>query len=176
MFKILVCTAVCWFFFLPSPLSAKEARSRYITLVYATQKQLEDFNDNVDLGRKLNQLVRKKNVVTVEDEVLAKLDTILEKAETILDMFPDNLHVTVVLLDDIKEVSQVYKQKYGKDVDHIAYYSLSEDTIYFSVKDARLRVVAHEIGHAIVDHYFDVQPPYHIHELMAQFVEKHISD
>lgn len=176
MFKILVCTAVCCLLFSPLPLSAKEAKSRYITLVYSSQQQLDDFNDNVDLGRKLGQFARKKNVVTVEDEVLAKLDTIMEKAESVLDMFPNDLAIKIVLLDSIDEVAQVYKQKYGKNVDHIAYYSLSEDTIYVSVDDARLHVIAHEMGHAIVDHYFDVRPPYNIHELMAQFTEKHITD
>ncbi len=176
MFKILVCAAVCSVLFLPSPLWAKEAESRYITLVYSSQKQLEDFNDNVELGSKLGQFVRKKDVVTVEDEVLAKLDTILEKAETVLDMFPDNLRIKIVLLDDMEDVAEVYKQKYSEDVDHIAYYSLSEDTIYVSVDDARLHVMAHEMGHAIVDHYFDVRPPYTIHELLAQFTEKHITD
>ncbi len=43
---------------------------------------------------------------------------------------------------------------------------------YFS----RQNRMAHEIGHAIVDHYFKVRPPYNVHELMAQFVEKRISD
>jgi Zn-dependent membrane protease YugP len=44
------------------------------------------------------------------------------------------------------------------------------------VKDTKLRVVAHEVGHAIVDQYFMVRSPYNIHELLAQFTEKHITD
>jgi Zn-dependent peptidase ImmA (M78 family) len=120
--------------------------------------------------------VRKKNIVTVEDEVLAKLDTLIEKAEVVLDMFPNNMHIHVVLLETSKEVSDIFRRKYRKKASHIAYYSLSEDTIYISVDDARLRVLAHEIGHAVVDHYFKIRPPYNIHELMAQFTEKHITD
>jgi hypothetical protein len=176
MFKILVCTAVCCILFSPLPLCAKEVKSRYITLAYTSRQQLDNFNEQVELGRKLDQFMRKKNILTVEDEVLAKLDTILEKAETVLDMFPNGLHIRVVLLDSADDVARVYKQKYNKNVNHIAYYSLSEDTIYVSVDDARLHVIAHEMGHAIVDHYFDVRPPYNIHELMAQFTEKHITD
>ena len=145
-------------------------------MVYAGQQQLDDFNDQVELSRKLDQFMRKKNILTVEDEVLAKIDTIFEKAETVLDMFPDNLHIRIVLLDSADDVARIFKEKYGKDANHIAYYSLSEDTIYISVDNARLEVLAHEMGHAIVDHYFDVRPPYNIHELMAQFTEKHISD
>ena len=81
-----------------------------------------------------------------------------------------------MLLKTSDDVNRIYKQKYGKKAHNIAYYSLAEDTIYISVDDARLRVLAHEIGHAVVDHYFKVRPPYNIHELMAQFAEKHVSD
>jgi len=161
---------------LPPPAHPREIKSRYVTLHYTTKHLLNDFNDQIRLGRKLNFIVRKKNIITVEDEVLAKIDTIIEKAEVILDMFPDNMLIHIVLLKTSSGVNRIYKQKYGKKANHIAYYSLTEDTIYISVKNARLRVLAHEIGHAIVDHYFKVRPPYNIHELMAQFTEKHISD
>ena len=145
-------------------------------LQYSNKELLHDFNDQIRLGRKLSHIAKRRNIITVEDEVLAKIDTIIEKAEVILDMFPNNMKITVVLLPGSRDVSRVFKQKYGKNVNHIAYYSLSEDTIYISVNDAKLRVLAHEVGHAVVDHYFKVRPPYNIHELMAQFTEKHITD
>jgi hypothetical protein len=91
-------------------------------------------------------------------------------------MFPPNIKVSMVLLPDRRAVTAVYQEKYGKTADNIAYYSLSENTVYVSVKDANLRVIAHELGHAIINHYFRERPPYHIHELMAQFAEKHITD
>lgn len=159
------------------PLEARsEGKSRYVTLVCSDRQLLRDFNDQLSLGRKLSYYLRNKSIVTVEDEVLAKLDVIIEKAEVVLDMFPDNLHVTVVPLPTRKDVNAMYLAKYGKKADQIAYYSLKEDTIYISVDDTELKVIAHEIGHAVVDHYFKVRPPYTIHELMAQFTEKHITD
>jgi hypothetical protein len=162
--------------FLPSETQA-QSQGRYVTLNYLGNKELlREFNSQLILGRKLRYFLQKKNIVTVEDEVIAKLDILVEKAETVLDMFPDKLHITIVLLPTRRDVAAVYKQKYGKHADHIAYYSLKEDTIYISVDDTELRVIAHEIGHAIVDHYFQVRPPYNIHELMAQFTEKHIND
>jgi hypothetical protein len=48
--------------------------------------------------------------------------------------------------------------------------------MYLSIRDVKLRVIAHEIGHVVVDHYFDVPPPVKIHEVLAQFAETHISD
>lgn len=153
-----------------------ELQSRYVTVRYSNKQLLHDFNDKLILNRKLRYYLRKKNIVTVQDEVVAKLDVLIEKAEVVLDMFPSNLHITVVLLGTRKDVARMYKSKYGKKANHIAYYSLKEKTIYISVKNTKLRVIAHELGHAIVDHYFKVRPPYNIHELMAQFTEKHIGD
>ncbi|TKB06552.1 hypothetical protein [Desulforhopalus sp. IMCC35007] len=158
------------------PGAQAELQSRYVTLRYSNQQLLRDFNDELVLGRKLGYYLKNKQIVTVQDEVLAKLDVIIEKAEVVLDMFPANFRITVVLLPDRRAVGAMYKTKYGKTANHIAYYSLKEKTIYISVDDTKLRVIAHEIGHSIVDHYFQVRPPYNIHELLAQFTEKHIVD
>jgi len=156
---------------------AQEQQSRYVTLLYADQVILQDFNSNLELNGKLDYAMRQKNVITVADEVLAKSDIIIEKVQIVLDMFPDNYHIQLVLLPTVADVAAVYKQKYGKDVNHIAYYSISEKTIYISVVDACLRVLAHEVGHSVVDHYFQqIRPPYNIHELMAQFAEQHVTD
>jgi len=155
---------------------AREGKSRYVTLSYSGREVLKEFNDNLRLNRKLSSYVRKKNVITVADEVMAKVDIIVEKVQVVLDMFPDKYHIRLVLLQESADVARVYKQKYGKNVGHIAYYSLSEKTIYISVDDTCLRVLAHEVGHSVVDHYFEVRPPYKIHELMAQFAEKHVTD
>lgn len=121
-------------------------------------------------------MVKRKNIITVEDEVYAKVDILVEKVQVVLDMFPQNIKFNLILLENRDEVANIYKKNYGKLARHIAYYSLSQDTIYISVEDTRLRVIAHEIGHMIVDHFFQVRPPYHIHELLAQFAEKHITD
>lgn len=155
---------------------AQEPKSRYATLIYTDDQVLREFNDNLRLNRKLSYAMRKKNVVTAADEVLAKADIIIEKVQVVLDMFPGKYHVRLVILPDSSDVAAVFKKRYGKKVNHIAYYSLSEKTIYISADDASLRVLSHEIGHSVIDHYFKVRPPYNIHELMAQFAEKHVTD
>lgn len=176
MSKLLTALALSALLLLPAQLQAEEIKGRYVTVQFADRELLGNFNEELELGRKLSGYAQKRPVVTVADEVLAKVDTVVEKAETILEMFPDKLHIRIVLLADKDGVARVFRQKYNKSVDYLAFYSLSEDTIYLSVDDVNLEVLAHEIGHAIVDHYFDVRPPYNIHELMAQFVEKRIND
>lgn len=165
-----------WLFGLVAMVQAQEQNSRYATLSYTDNGVLREFNENLRLNRKLDYSKRKKNVTTVADEVLAKTDIIIEKVQVVLDMFPNKYHIRLVVLPDSSDVAAVYKKRYGKRVDHIAYYSLSEKTIYISADDANLRVLAHEVGHSVIDHFFKVRPPYNIHELMAQFAEKHVTD
>ncbi len=155
---------------------AFEQTGRFATLRYASMEALREFNDELYLGGSLGRMLRKKKLMTVEAEALAKVEILVEKAQVVLDMFPDNMHITVVILADAEDVRRVYKQRYGRSARHIAYYSLKEDTIYISADDTSLEVISHEIGHAVVDHYFKVRPPYNIHELMAQFTSKHIQD
>ncbi len=158
------------------PALATEIQSRYVTLRYSGKRMLREFDNKLIMGRKLSAMMRIKNLATVEDEVIAKVSLVVEKTEVVLDMFPGKMHLTLVLLPDADDVAKKYKQTYGARQEDIAYYSLSEKTIYISVEDTNLRVLAHEMGHAVVDRYFKVRPPYIIHELMAQFAEKHITD
>lgn len=153
-----------------------ERKSRYITLQYSDLNTLKEFNNKLYLGRSLRNAVRRRNPVTTEDEVAAKLDAIIEKAMVVLDMYPNDMSITVVLVPKAKDIHRIFKTKYGQKCNDIAFYSLAEDTIYLSADHGTITVVAHEMGHAVVDHYFKVQPPSNIHELMAQFTSKHIND
>jgi hypothetical protein len=160
---------------LAPPAFCEQRQSRYVTLQYSSKEILREFNSQLSLSGSLSRMMR-RNTVTIEDEAMAKVDIVVEKAETVLDMFPNNLHMTIVLLPTSADIAKVFFQKYRKNVNYLSFYSLSEKTIYISVDDTNLQVLAHEIGHAIVDHFFNVRPPYNIHELMAQFTEKHITD
>lgn len=104
------------------------------------------------------------------------IDELVERAEIALDMFPDKLHINIVITGSAKEVQEFYKQKYSKDCDYIAFISLGSMTIYLSIKDVTLDVLSHELGHAIAELYFTERPPYKIHELLAQYCAKHILD
>ena len=151
-------------------------RAGYADIVYQNQEVLKEFNHNLYLGRNLSREISRKNIVTVEDEVYAKVDFIVAKVETVLDMFPEGIHFRLVILRDRGEVAKAYRQSFNKKVNYKAYYSLPQKTIYISAEDTSLRVLSHEIAHMVVDHFFEVRPPYNIHELMAQFAEKHVAD
>lgn len=155
--------------------SGFELKTEYATIIYEKEEHLRQFNKKVSLGS-LSYLMRNKKSFTAADEVKNKLDVIVERVETILDMFPKGLKFTIVLLSSDTDVQKVYRNRYGSRVNFIAFYSPKDKTVFISVDDIKLGVLAHELTHVILDQYFGVSPPVKIHEILARFVETHLKD
>lgn len=155
--------------------AGSELKTRYVTVTYSRNKYLDEFNDQVSLGS-LSYLIHDRDALTASAEASAKLDAIIERVETILDMYPIGLKFDMVLLPSAKDVQKVWTKKYGRSQDYIAFYSPGDNTVYVSVDDVRVGVLAHELTHVILDHYFRVSPPGKIHEVLAQFVEAHFGN
>jgi hypothetical protein len=155
--------------------SASELKSRYTTIMYGNEDQVRRFNDEVSLGS-LSYLLRNRGGITTGDEVKNKVDIIIERVESILEMYPKALQFHIVLFPSDNEVQAIFRKIYGKDVDYIAFYSPRDKTVYVSVKNIELTVLAHEIGHVIIDFYYGTATPQKIHEVLAQYVEEHLKD
>src|SRR5512135_210208 len=154
---------------------ASELKTHHATIAYDKEELLRKFNRRVSLGS-LSYLLRNRRSITADDEVRNKVDVLVERVEAVLDMFPRDLKFRIVLLSTETEVQRAYKNKYGAAVDYISFYSPREKTVYVSVDDIRVGVLAHELAHVILDFYFGVSPPVKIHEVLAQFVETHLKD
>lgn len=124
----------------------------------------------------LKSRIKRSSGDTIEDEVISKINFIVEKVMSTLDMFPPGLKFSIVIHPNVKEVQRSFREIYHVDVDYIAFYSPSKDRVFYSAKDATLRVVAHEIGHVVAENYFTISPPQKIHEVMAQYAEMHVTD
>lgn len=120
--------------------------------------------------------MRYKKSFTWQDEVRNKIDVIVERVMVVLEMRPRQVKFRIVLLPSDTEIQQLYKAKYNKQVDYIAFYSPKEKTVYISVNDMRTGVLAHELGHMVIDFYYGVAIPVNTQEFLAQFVETHLMD
>ncbi len=152
-----------------------EVKSRYASIYYFDQNYLREFNKKLYMG-KFSSTIRATGGDTIETEVAAKIDFVVEKAMKVLDMFPKNLKFSIVIRPTPTVVQNDFKRLYKVNVDYIAFYSPQKNRVFFSANQAKLKVVAHEIGHVVVENYFKVSPPQRIHEVMAQFAEAHITD
>lgn len=155
------------------PVHSGEIHTRFAQIQYDSREALKDFNYALYMGR-LRRQVRDGD--TIEDEVGAKIDFIVGKVMQVLDMYQHELKFKIMIRSLPKQVHADFKRLYNVDVKYIAFYSPGQNTVFFSAKKAKLSVVAHELGHVVAENYFDVSPPPKIHEILAQYAEKHITD
>ena len=113
---------------------------------------------------------------TPDGQLAAKCDTIFRRAEELLDMYPPGIHVTIKVASTQEEIQDFYAARYGHGTEAIAFYVFENNTIYTTGRDISAGVLAHEMAHCIIDHYFGVRPPRKIEELLAMYVDAHLGD
>ena len=150
-----------------------EIKTRFGTITYDSPDALREFNHELYMGR-LKSRINESD--TLEGEIKHKLEYIVRKVMLVLDMQIPKLDFQIVIHPSEDGVQADFNRLYGVEVNYIAFYSPSRNIVFYSAEDASIRVVAHEIGHVIAEHYFQVSPPSKIHEVMAQYAEKHVTD
>ncbi|MBU0480770.1 MAG: hypothetical protein KKG47_06695 [Proteobacteria bacterium] len=161
---------------LPSFANAAELETRYATIRYGDEQQLHKLNRELILSRNMSYLLRGRRNMTVQDEVAAKIDLVLEQVQLVLEMFPEKLRFEILLFSTAEEAREELFKRYRKKVNFISFYSRKENALYLAAQHSELKVVAHELGHVVVEHYFDRAPPVKIHEVMARYAVDHIAD
>jgi len=141
-------------------------------------------NQDVDLKAVAKKLSRRglftarvydPNPVSAPAQRIAyMLDRLLKRAKEILDMWPANMNLNVRIYKDREALSNEYGRIFGVNAEYKAFYIFRYNTIYISEEDMSDSVIAHEMGHAIVDHYFSVIPPEKIREMLASYVDVHL--
>ncbi len=157
------------------PSASLELQSKYARLICPDDDTLQMLNNRLFVSR-FRFMSTEKRPMTIEDEVTGKIDLITLKVQEILDMFPPHLQYTFSICESMEQVNNHFVRINSSDLKRPGFYAPSTDTVYVSARHARIQVVAHEIGHVVVDKYFKIRPPMKIHELLSQFVEKHITD
>ncbi len=156
---------------LPVESSAAELETRLARLEFRDPALLQQFNSRVRLGLS-NSLGRLRSQVLIEDDVSNKVDLIYGRVQEILDMHSRPEGLTIVLLPSEAEVQQAYQKQYNRHPGYIAFFSPEQNSIYLAVDKVDIRVLAHEMAHAVIHQFFQKRPPERVHELLAQYVER----
>ncbi len=123
----------------------------------------------------LKNLLEKDNSEGPGKTVSRTIDAIFKRVREILDMRPKMKKVQINLYSNTQDLQEVYQQRFSKKKHIRAWYVFKENTIYASVDDLHEGIMAHEMAHAIIDHYFAVKPPAATAEILARYVDKHLT-
>jgi hypothetical protein len=113
-----------------------------------------------------------------EAKMAYRFDMLFARVKEILDMFPVDIHINVKIFKNRKEINTEFCRlaRSGSGDECRSFYIHTYDTIYTSEQDISDSVIAHEMTHALVDHYFSATPPEKMAEILATNVDLHLDD
>jgi hypothetical protein len=155
--------------------SWQNLETRYTVIQYQTLKDLKEFNGRIDYSPDdwgLKSLFSgSKDPV---ESITKKVDAVFEKAQKILDMRQGIKKVVIRIYPDKKHFHEV-QYLAGREKSRLqAWYIFEQNTIYLNNDDVHEGILAHEIAHAIIDHYLTVRPPKAAAEILARYVDEHL--
>lgn len=113
---------------------------------------------------------------SANDDVAYKFDLIFFKVQELLDMRPKDLHLNVRIYKGQSDLDRVYMEIFDQQNKFIAFYIFKLNSLFATEEKISANIMAHEIAHCIVDHYFSVTPPTKVAEMIAQYADLHLRD
>ena len=156
--------------------------------VFSTRFCTVFYSDEVDLGavnRRINlrfsdfyspRTYREKVDFSIKDILSEKFDAIFSKVQDILDMYPSKIHVAINIYKTQEELDAVYEGIFNEPNTAISFYVYKTNTIYTVEDIVTENILAHEMAHCIIDHYFVILPPRKIQEMLAVYADIHLKD
>ena len=155
----------------------QKMETAYTIIYYADKKGLEKFNAKIDYGPSdwgRNRRQVKNFSEELFERITPKVDAIYERVQELLDMRKAMEKVVVRIYPDTRELSKAYEEIYGKTCQIRAWYIFEYHTIYLNVDDLHEGMLAHELAHAVIDHFLLVRPPPATAEILARYVDSHL--
>lgn len=109
----------------------------------------------------------------IERRIGARFQFILMRVEEVLNMHPSIPQLRVRVFRLREQMRTECASLLGVN-DFKSFYMHSRRTVFTSEQDIIDSVIAHEFGHAVVDHYFSVSPPQKVTELLACYADEHL--
>ncbi len=159
----------------------KKMESEYCEIYFLNYSELKKINSKINvfsisLNFKKKIIKPKIKTKSVSEKVKRKFDIIFKKAEEILNMYPGGIKVKIRIYLNQKQLNGVYRKMFKRENKALSFYVYKTNTIYISVQHISEGVLAHEMGHCIIDHYFVILPPRKVQEILAIYVDTHLKD
>lgn len=158
--------------------------TRHTIIHYKNVDDLKKLDNRVDYYLErcgIFQLFSCSGSDNLNDEVTKRVDAVYERVQDILGMRTKTKKVIIKIFSNKKQFHATYQklnkdtlQSYQMTVGIRAFYIQKNDTIYLNINDLHEGMLAHEMAHSIIDHYFLVRPPTSTAEILAQYVDKHL--
>jgi len=151
--------------------------SRHTLIRYQSERDLRKFNGRIQFRAErfiFSRLFSPLGAKDLAATVTTKVDALFERAQQILDMRRKIKKVTINVYHDKKQLYEAYLGIYMRPCHVRAWYEYRFNTVYICINDMNEGMLAHEMAHAIIDHYLVVRPPPATAEILARYVDSHL--
>ena len=153
--------------------------TRFCTVFYEPGVDLDSLNKYINLrfADFYNPgIFREKKELSIEEILSEKFDAIFERVEEVLDMHSSRIHVTIRIYEDGNSLDAIYEEIFEEPNEALSFYIYKTNTIYIDQNVIDEKMLAHEMAHCIIDHYFVILPPRKIQEMLAVYADVHLKD
>lgn len=154
----------------------KRIDSRYTTIWLHPSLEARKVNKKISIWRVRPKSKPQTEGETPEGELAYKLDILFRRAQEILDMYPPGVRTTLRIAPSQSDIKEAHDAHYGQGTPAAAFYVFEKNTIYATVVNLSESILAHEMAHCIIDHYFRARPPRKVEELLAMHVDSHLRE
>ena len=165
-------------------------RSELTTIYYDHPEQLGSYAEKL-LSHRVPPILAnrcsEKNAPSICTAIGEFTDQLMRQVQLALDMNLPGLRVNIRLYSSNEKLAAVYARILEESSPEtyvewtlksgptpVAFYWKSTDTIYLQTEKLSAGIVAHELAHAVIDHYFVIRPPVKISEILCQYVQKRV--
>ncbi|MEW6666394.1 MAG: hypothetical protein AB1512_14385 [Thermodesulfobacteriota bacterium] len=152
--------------------------TRFASIQYQNPGQLEELARKIQpsaLTLSLNQILLGPGKSQTEARAGRYVDQLFQRVQVILEMPKPDLRVKIKIYRNQDELSEAFAGITGRSTQSPAFYWRETNTIYVHLEKISTGILAHEMAHAVIGHYFIVSPPEKIAELLCQYVDKEVS-
>lgn len=163
----------------PSGETWNTVETRHTILRYQSTEDLHELNNKIAYhpGRwSIKGLFSTSGPDKLTDTLREKVDAIFERVQEILDMRNRMDKIVINISRDRKHLDATFYEIFQKKCPFRAYYVFEFNTVYVTSNDIHEGMLAHELGHAIIDHYFSARPPRATAEILTRYIDRHLLD
>ena len=155
----------------------RRLETRRTIIQYKTLRDLKKFDRQIDYspgGSSLRRLFSGSGSSGSTNALSNKIDALYERGQEILEMRGKMKKVTINIYPNKKGLDDAYYRITRRSCRIRAWYVYESNTVYINVDDVHEGMLAHELAHAIIDHYLLIRPPRATAEILAHYVDEHL--
>ena len=149
--------------------SAKKLTTKHFSVYYAPELDPDQLCRELDVGTSISFALNEPAGST--NDLSGALDALFSWASKALDMNLYDLKGDIKICRDCKHLSEVYRNIFNAELGAKSFYVAEFNAIYLCPESMKKEIVAHEISHMIIGHYFVVVPPAKVQEILCGYVE-----